>query len=138
MQNRSFRVFAGACLALVAVLPAAAWATELRVYPSTTKVLDRAGLPAGAAALTVEAARDEYEGFQVAVIATDALAAVDMKLDDFAGPTGAKIPSTTADFYLERYVHIDKGSVCDFPLSDKCSEHPEYDRIAGDYPEQLT
>ncbi len=137
MQNRCFRVLAGACLALVAALPAAAWATELRVYPSITKVLDRDGLPPGAAALTVEAARDEYEGFQVAVIATDALAAVDMKLDDFAGPAGVKIPSTAADFYLERYVHIDKGSVCDFPLSDKCSEHPEYDRIAGDYPEQL-
>jgi len=137
MQISRFGPLACACVALAAGWPAGVLATELRAYPSTTKVLDRGGLPAGAAALTVEAARDEYEGFQVAILTSEPLAQVDMKLDDFAGPAGAKIPSTSADFYLERYVHIDKASICDFPLSDKCSEHPEYDRIAGDYPEQL-
>ena len=123
---------------IVLLLPgtglAAVWIEE-----PTTKVLKTAEEPAGAVAVSLEAARNDWEAFQVVVRAEgEALADVDMEMSDLDGPGGAVLEAGNALFYLEYYVDIEIPSPCDelFGLPE-CGGIPEYRRDPGAYPDAL-
>jgi len=107
------------------------------VERATTKVL-KDFTPAGKAVqVHLEAARNEYEAFQVVVAAgPQPLTGVIMELSDLEAP-GAVIPAAQARLYLEYYVQIDKPSPCDSLLSQNCGGHEVYIRVPGQYPDAL-
>ena len=71
---------------------------------SVTKVQREDNPPAAAEAVTLAAARNEFESFQVVVSALGNIANVDLTASDLVGPAGAKIPATTLALYRVHYV----------------------------------
>lgn len=64
--------------------------------------------------LTLHAARNEFEPFQI-VIRNDSAAApdVDIEITDLAGPAGSLISSSNVTIYFERYLNLSRASSID-------------------------
>jgi len=126
-------------LALFMAAPAGA-AVEVTAVPSTTKVLKDGSFTGGAEAVSLAAAKNEYEGFQVVLQAAgEGLTGIDVVISDLAGPGGAVIPADAADLYLEYYVYLDFASPCDiYGFNTTCASYPDtYLRTVGWYPDAL-
>ena len=94
-----------------------AWAV-----PSTTKVLKDAQ-PKGENVVFVEAARNEYVGFQIALAAGEStVTGVNLELSDLSGPDGAVISQVNATRYREYYVEVTEPSWCETVFSPSCEE----------------
>jgi len=105
---------------------------------SATKVLKSNDGAGKKAEVFVQAARNEWEGFQIVLKAGDKpMEGVALTMSDLAGTQEAVIPAKSAQFYLEYYVHIDIPSPCDIFFSPNCADYPEYNRTPGDYPDAL-
>jgi len=133
------RHFIPALICLFTAAPASA-SVEITTTPSTTKVLKDGSFVGGAGAVELQAAKNEYEGFQVVIrTAGEALAAVDVEISDLVGPEGAVIPAAAVDLYLEYYVYIDFASPCDvYGFNTECASYPDtYLRATGWYPDAL-
>jgi hypothetical protein len=126
---------------LVLLLAASsAAAADVTAVPSTTKVLKDGSFTGGADAVTLAAAKNEFEGFQIVIRAGGAgLQGVDVTISDLDGPGGAVIPAAAAERFLEYYVAIDAPSPCDiYGFNTDCASHPDtYLRTAGWYPDAL-
>jgi hypothetical protein len=112
--------------------PVTAW-----FVPSTTKVLKDVQ-PRSDAIVTIEGARNEYVGFQIA-LATDesAVSGVTLEVSDLDGPDGAVISKVNATRYREYYVEVTQPSWCETVFSPSCEAFPEYLRRPGWYPDAL-
>jgi len=103
-----------------------AWAWDVGVAASTTKVLPGTPMPASSGA-TLEAARGEWEAFQIVVRDPAGASGLDVSLSDLcAGETC--IPSSEARLYREIYVDVTQaspGSIVD------------HERLPGLYPDPL-
>ena len=77
----------------------AVWTTD-----SVTKVPREENPPAAAAPVTLAAARNEFESFQVVVSALGNITGVDLVASDLLGPGGAKIPAAAIALYRVHYV----------------------------------
>lgn len=64
----------------------------------------------GTTAVTLTAARNEYESFQVVVSAGGGVADVDLEVSELRGPDGAVIPRTALTLYREQYVTVERGT----------------------------
>jgi len=117
-------------------LPARA---QVWVERSTTKVLKGKPPLGKSTAAFIEAARNEYEGFQVVIRAQGGkpLPLVDVTLGTLAGPDGAEIPASLARLYFEYYVKVEQPSPCDPFFNDDCTKYPPYVRLPGEYPDAL-
>ena len=71
---------------------------------SVTKVQREENPQPHATSVTLAAARNEYESFQVVVSALSNLAKLDVTCGDLAGPAGARIPSSAVTLYRVHYV----------------------------------
>ena len=123
-------------IAVCVMLPSAAFG-QVWVEEATTKVLKDA--EPGAPVARIEAAGNEWEGFQVVIRAgEEALEGVTVEAGDLAGPGGAVLAGDNVEMFLEYYVYIEKPSPCDalFGLPD-CGGIPEYLRESGWYPDAL-
>jgi len=114
-------------------------AAEVWVEPATSKVLKDATAEGKAESAVVEAARNEYEGFQVVIAGGESgLAGVSVELSDLAGPAGVTIAAgTSVNLYLEHYHYIEKPSPCDIFFSTDCDSYPAFQRKPGYYPDAL-
>jgi len=111
---------------------------EVLVVKSTTKVLKSGIAPQGMGEAMIEAARNEYEGFQLVVRAIEGpLKSVTVEIWDLQGPDDAVIQSDSVQMFLENYVHVEQPSACFEFLCPDCYKYPEYLRQTGDYPEQM-
>lgn len=128
-------------LVLLSVMWTGAAKAEVLVVKSTAKVLKNNGSAGGVSVAYLEAARNEYEGFQVVVTAPGGpLSDVSMTISDLAGQgdaEGSSIPAANVEMFLEHYVHVEQPSACFEFLCPDCYKYPEYLRLPGDYPEQL-
>ncbi len=95
------------CVALFA-LPRAAHAWEVGVAPGTTKVLPATPTPAQTSA-SLEAARGEWEAFQIVVRDPSGAKGVDLVLSDLCGG-GRCVPSSGARLYREYFVQVTTAS----------------------------
>ena len=120
------------------ILCATSARAEVWVENSTTKVLKDFTSPGKGATVSLEAARNEYEGFQVVVKAGEApIKDVVAVMGDLHGPSGKTIPAANATLYLEYYVEIENPSPCDEFFVPDCGGLDEYIRTPGLYPDAL-
>jgi len=111
---------------------------DVRLEPSTQKVLKGPAPDAPLRSLAIEAAQNEFVGFQVVLTAGPSpVTEVSVALTDLSGPGGAVIPSSQADLYREYYVEVTEPSWCETPMSPACESFPEYLRRPGWYPDAL-
>lgn len=113
------------CAGMLA-LPGTAQAWEVGVAPATTKVLPATPTPARAAA-SLEAARGEWEAFQIVVRDAAGATGVDLALSDLCSG-GTCVPSSSARLYREYFVQVttaSPGSIVD------------HVRVPGLYPDPL-
>jgi hypothetical protein len=87
--------------------------------------------------IRLEAARGEWEGFQVGVELETGQSELRLELTDLAGPGGFTIPATTVAVFREAWVKIDTPSPCQGLIDFDCKANPAYDRLAGFYPDPL-
>ena len=135
LEERMRLIRAAVLLATLAMCQPA----EAKVWceQATTKVLKHHDGSGKAQEIRLAAARNEYEGFQVVILADgEALTNVEVSLSDLDGPKGS-VAASNATLYLEYYVFIEKPSACDIFFSPNCADYPEYDRVAGHYPDAL-
>ena len=126
-------------IGLLVALPSSV-AADVTSVPSTTKVLKDGSFTGGTEAIELQAAKNEFEGFQVVIRAEGAgLEAVDLVVSDLVGPEGALIPASQVDLYLEYYIYIDFASPCDvYGFNTDCASYPDtYLRTVGWYPDAL-
>ena len=80
----------------------------------TAPTLHRVGMsdaPGSGTEITLSAARDEYQSFQiVASGASEGLSNVNVKVSDLQGPGGEVIPKTSFTLYREKYVYVSSSS----------------------------
>ena len=113
-------------LLLLAPSPAVAW--EVGAAPSTRKLLPAAGVPS-AQRIRVSAAKNEWEGFQIAVKAPASVSGVNVKLSDLCQASGSPcIKASTARLYRQVFLDIKLPSQMGVPL---------HERVAGLYPDPL-
>ena len=126
-------------LAGLAALSPRATVAAVHIEASTTKVVKEFYQPSDKAQVQISAARNEWEGFQLVVAAGDEqLTQMTVELTDFAGPDGAVIPSSQAEFFLEYYVETEIPSPCEPLLGlPDCGGYPQYRRDPGRYPDAL-
>ncbi len=74
---------------------------------SVAKVQRGDNPPEKFAAVTLAAARNEFESFQVVVSALGNLTGVDVAASDLVGPAGAKIPASAVTLYRVHYVNCE-------------------------------
>ncbi len=110
---------------LLAPLPARAW--EVGAAPGTRKLLPVNVVPA-AQTIRVAAARNEWEGFQIAMLDGAAVAGVNVKLSDLCSSTGACIKASEARLYRQVFLDIKLPSQMGVP---------RHERVAGLYPDPL-
>ena len=76
--------------------------------------LHRVGMsdaPSGGKQVSLAAARNEYESFQIIVNgASTGLSNVNVTVSDLEGPAGKVIPRTSFTLYREKYVYVNKSS----------------------------
>lgn len=127
---------AGLCLAvLLFVTPATA---DVWVEKPTTKVLKDFTPEGKSGQVFVEAARNEYEGFQVVIKAGEGkIEKVTLELTELSGPSAKSIGPGHAAMYLEYFHSIEQVSPCDQFLSQDCGGWDVYKRVPGDYPDAL-
>ncbi len=113
-------------LLALAALPAQA-GVELGVAPATRKLLPVDALPEQTSA-SVQAARGEWEGFQVALLSDADLSDLDASLSDLQSADGATISGASARIYRQWYLDIQQPS----PLGVTYHE-----REPGLYPDPL-
>ncbi len=115
------------CPLLLLVLPSLQAGVEWGVAPSTQKLLPATAMPSVTSA-SVQAARGEWEGFQVMVIADGDLDGLDAHLSDLEGPEGAVIEAADAQLYREWYLDIEQASA---------GGVTDHEREPGLYPDPL-
>jgi len=80
----------------------------------SARSLDRVGMSDAAGGnkeVSLSAARDEYESFQIVVNgASSGLSNVNVKVSDLDGPGGQTIPKTAFTLYREKYVLVNRSS----------------------------
>ncbi len=106
----------------------AAW--EVGVVPATRKVQPDHAVP-DETAVTLGAALDEHEAFQVLVRDDGGLEGVDMAASELTGPDGATIPAEAFELFLEHWFDIEQPSP---HFMGEIDDHP---REAGRYPDPL-
>ncbi len=74
------------------------------VADSVTKVQRGVNPPEGKVAVSLGAARNEYESFQIVVTGLSDIKQVDMTIGEFKGPGGAVIPASSAKLFRVNYV----------------------------------
>jgi hypothetical protein len=130
---RHFWRLLAAGLMLAAPVRAAVW-----LEPATVKILKDAQPSGEASALSIEAVRNEYVAFQVALTGgVEGMAEVEITLSDLTGVDGALLSATNATLYLEYYHFIEKPSPCDIFFSTECELYPPFERNPGFYPDAL-
>ena len=112
--------------ALLAPAPAIAW--EVGAAPSTRKLLPANGVPL-TQTIQVAAARNEWEGFQIAMRNTAGVTGINVKLSDLCQASGSPcIKASEARLYRQLYLDIKLPSQMGVPL---------HERKAGLYPDPL-
>ena len=115
-------------LLLLLLLPSPAHAWQVGAAPSTRKLLPAAGVPS-AQVIRVAAARNEWEGFQIAINDPAGVAGVNVKLSDLCQTGGSPcIKSSRARLYRQVYLDIKLPSQLGVPL---------HERVPGLYPDPL-
>jgi uncharacterized protein (TIGR03382 family) len=112
-------------LLLLAATPVAA--LDIGVAPGTTKVFPDSPMPPDRAA-RVQAARNEWEGFQVVIRDEAGLDGVDCTLSDLCRLDGTCIAADHARLYREHYVEVTQPSP--FGMTN-------HEREPGPYPDPL-
>jgi len=112
---------------VLCLLPALHAGVEWGVAPATQKILPATALPAATSA-HVQAARGEWEGFQIMLISDGDVATLDATISALEGPDGAVIEASEAQLYREWYLDIQQAS------SMGATEH---EREPGLYPDPL-
>ena len=110
----------------LALLAGEALALQAGLTPSTEKVLPEAGVP-NAPTIVVQAARGEWEGFQVVISDKAKATKVDVTISDLIGPDFT-IASEHLVRYREHYLNITK------PSPGSLTDH---EREPGLYPDPL-
>ncbi|MEW6435000.1 MAG: glycoside hydrolase domain-containing protein [Myxococcota bacterium] len=109
------------------IAPLAGFAQEVGVVPATRRVLPSTPVPA-TRGITLEAARDEWEAYQVLVRGAAPLHGLDVAVSDLVGPGGAVIPAAAQRLYREWPVTVTT------PSTGGVTFHL---RVAGRYPDPL-
>jgi len=112
---------------LLLLCPAPALAWQVGAAPSTRKLLPASAFPA-AQTVRISAAKNEWEGFQIAVWDEAGVSGVDLKLSDLCASSGACIKSSNARLYRQLYLDIKLPSQMGVP---------RHERAAGLYPDPL-
>jgi len=107
-------------------LPGLALAAEIGVAPATRKVLPGTSTPATAEA-SLQAARNEWEAFQIVIRDAAGLAGVDVALSDLCDGA-ACVPASSARLYRELYLDVVQASPSGVTL---------HERETGQYPDPL-
>jgi len=103
-------LLAGALVLCLYAGPAMAQSMTWWVEPATRKVMQDRG-PQAARTIELEAAKNEYEPFQVVIRADGGdLVNVHAWISELVGPGGAVIPSANVEFYRAHYLDVTKPS----------------------------
>ncbi|HUU01855.1 MAG TPA: DUF4091 domain-containing protein [Myxococcota bacterium] len=125
MYKRHIATFALAVLLGVWSGPARAF--DLGVAPSTRKILPATPMPQAVEA-ELEAARNEWEAFQIVIRDEAGASSVDVSLSELCAAGGACIPASAARLYREYFVEVTHPSSLWVTL---------HERAAGLYPDPL-
>ncbi len=107
-------------------IPKTTWAWTIGVAPSTTKVLPDTPMPTRGDA-KLEAARGEWEGFQIVIRDGAGATGVDVTLSDLCAGASC-IPSSEARLYREWFVDVVQASPGNIV---------DHTRLPGSYPDPL-
>jgi hypothetical protein len=108
-------------------IPASAW--DVSIFPAARKILPGTTMTqSGLKSVHLKSARNEWEGFQIAIRSDDGAAGVNVSVTELSGPGGSTIPAENVLLYREHFLDIKSAS----PISVTLHE-----RVPGLYPDPL-
>jgi len=110
MRNGTLTTVSVLLILGVSAYSSAADMIELKVLNSTERI-GQSQEPYGAAAVEINAARNEVESFQLVVAAPkENISVVEVEISDLAGPAGSKIAKEKIRLFREEYVRVRMSS----------------------------